>query len=1358
MANNVSLTAEQQAVMNCTDKFVLVSACPGSGKSTTLRAMRKDGDISLSFSRADAESAKNQLSGENVESGKYMRTLDSLALEALRIDGNECNTDGTDYFNGSPSNNSKLNSFSRIFYGGIGDNAFDAVNTVMKSMNKILTGYSRAVPMKTLGKYVSDYASTGILPISKKERERNPCKNSINEFILNWMRFQRYIAAVNQVQELFGLDADWNLMDTYADSKAAARWECIKRLLFNGSADVMRQYLGLDSDVSENDMRQMVAVDYARSLMGLKTNLIKGKLADIISNFDMHVNEVDWCLAWMLVENWIQIPVKNHRGGLTAPVYVDCIVRACLGLEFTREEHYNRVDDWAKKKEYPFLLDKKPIPLSGNREISLTYNISELSTAFYQLIENDIKDAADNSKEPTLLQDVADNMKFSRILVDEGQDMSEVQAKIIERFALDTNVKVVIFYDGDQSIYGFRNAVGNIAEFGEYKHATLMNLTYNFRSTAEIIAVANALRNKIQITSGKTIVPMRTEHGPIPEIRGYASAHDEALAISQWVKAKLHIWMQYDEENPSLKPVQYENIAIIVRTHSVADLIIRVLKSQLNVGVAIADKPNVKDKHGNKIRHHVYVLTDHAAKGREYSCVWVAGIDNKFWPLMRDKTKLNQREKTALHQDELKMLFVAVTRARNELVMSYAQFRTSGAETITNKDGQERENKYGQQKTGPSMFIKKSRHTYIPDNIVKRMTISKLDYRDEALKELDDRFKDFVNGKYSNIRVRDAFREDDKYIKRAKRIDECADTLDIGFFKQDDSDIPVAGITNYHRCRDRWCGIDQAMDAVELQNQLDLAMKLIQCSSRSVPVYEVQWERAGKDDRADAYGFKLDEIGNRIPVLDANDRMILVYATDAHGNVLIDANGRKIQKKSNIRTVTIPGRTNMYPSFSYTYMPNVMNDYASVAWNHMRENGVNIPTEHVNVNKGLNGHDRWLFLTITQPNIKLEDVLTKKSYGATQGGNKQIYRNPIQEQIYRVMNALNPSRRRNWARRNINGVWITCEITVKEDESGQVWLHVHCHCLLDMNKNYWNREYMRQGLKWVMSRNTGKPARGSNGKPIPVYKRDAAGNYIYKNGKKVQDSWEEWATYLQKSMQLDEPPIVRVESVSRDSRGSNTGCTDLGTMFIELTKYATKPAELFSCDKNDPDHYVSRENVNNVVRVLAEAEQGIRMKRAYGSLKFAMDEAKRIIVALQPNKEQVGRTSVVYDAHDKRYLQALDNDASIASNAYKSSAASSADPNDGVSGMPSTSPQFIPDDGYYAAVDADAASVDDLLPYESDADEQIITYVTDSSDADSMSVNESDDSGVDDDNVDSDDSSLDGDSDSGYEKYDELFE
>ena len=98
-----------------------------------------------------------------------------------------------------------------------------------------------------------------------------------------------------------------------------------------------------------------------------------------------------------------------------------------------------------------------------------------------------------------------------------------------------------------------------------------------------------------------------------------------------------------------------------------------------------------------------------------------------------------------------------------------------------------------------------------------------------------------------------------------------------------------------------------------------------------------------------------------------------------------------------------------------------------------------------------------------------------------------------------------------------------------------------------------------------------------------------------------------------------------------------------------------------------------------------------------------------------------------------------------------------ADDDVGMSVLQASEPDEL-DDGYYAAVDADAASVDDLLPYESDTDEQIITYVTDSSDVDSMFANNSDDSGADDDNVDSVDSSLDGDSDSVYERYNELFE
>ena len=129
----------------------------------------------------------------------------------------------------------------------------------------------------------------------------------------------------------------------------------------------------------------------------------------------------------------------------------------------------------------------------------------------------------------------------------------------------------------------------------------------------------------------------------------------------------------------------------------------------------------------------------------------------------------------------------------------------------------------------------------------------------------------------------------------------------------------------------------------------------------------------------------------------------------------------------------------------------------------------------------------------------------------------------------------------------------------------------------------------------------------------------------------------------------------------------------------------------------------------------------------------------------------------MFNEADKHYEEADDNEKEVSVKVFDATAAAvpmdeHADDDVDMSALQASEPDEL-DDGYYAALDADAAVVDDLLPYESDADEQIITYVSDS-----MFANNSDDSGADDDNVDSDDSSLDGDSDSGYEKYDELFE
>ena len=82
--------------------------------------------------------------------------------------------------------------------------------------------------------------------------------------------------------------------------------------------------------------------------------------------------------------------------------------------------------------------------------------------------------------------------RFAHLLVDEFQDTNIVQGRIVEQFIGAASVCAV--GDDAQSIYAFRFAhVGNILSFPEkYPQALVVRMEQNYRSTPEIVALANA--------------------------------------------------------------------------------------------------------------------------------------------------------------------------------------------------------------------------------------------------------------------------------------------------------------------------------------------------------------------------------------------------------------------------------------------------------------------------------------------------------------------------------------------------------------------------------------------------------------------------------------------------------------------------------------------------------------------------------------------------------------------------------------------------------------------------------------------------------------------------------------------------
>lgn len=84
--------------------------------------------------------------------------------------------------------------------------------------------------------------------------------------------------------------------------------------------------------------------------------------------------------------------------------------------------------------------------------------------------------------------------KFEYIQIDEGQDTSYVQLKIISLIASKTN-NLFIVADDDQSIYGFRGASSSaLLDFPKvYKDAKIYYMQENYRSTKHITTIANEL-------------------------------------------------------------------------------------------------------------------------------------------------------------------------------------------------------------------------------------------------------------------------------------------------------------------------------------------------------------------------------------------------------------------------------------------------------------------------------------------------------------------------------------------------------------------------------------------------------------------------------------------------------------------------------------------------------------------------------------------------------------------------------------------------------------------------------------------------------------------------------------------------
>jgi superfamily I DNA/RNA helicase len=245
---------------------------------------------------------------------------------------------------------------------------------------------------------------------------------------------------------------------------------------------------------------------------------------------------------------------------------------------------------------------------------------------------------------------------FDHVIVDEGQDLHATHWLMLRRLVSEGPNDLFICEDSHQRIYGERLTLG---QFGIKIVGRSRRLTLNYRTTRQNLRFALRLLKDEPVVDldgeQDTVAGYRSRlSGAEPELHGFATTNDETRFISD----TLRDWLA-EPAGPST-----DSVGVLVRTNRDRDELARDLRQAgLPVDTLSADS----ELTGTGIR----VATMHRAKGMEFARVIVAGVSHSSIPDLSAVHSAPEADRGDVEQRERLLLYVACTRARDQLVITW---------------------------------------------------------------------------------------------------------------------------------------------------------------------------------------------------------------------------------------------------------------------------------------------------------------------------------------------------------------------------------------------------------------------------------------------------------------------------------------------------------------------------------------------------------------------------------------------------------------------------------------------------------------------------------------------------------------
>ena len=341
---------------------------------------------------------------------------------------------------------------------------------------------------------------------------------------------------------------------------------------------------------------------------------------------------------------------------------------------------------------------------------------------------------------PDIAQQIRSQYRF--FVVDEYQDISPLQKHLLELWLGESNRDLCVVGDAAQTIYSFAGATPeylvNFAQ--EYPGAHTVTLSRDYRSTPQIVSLANGLVNRDKQTKKQAVkLTSMRDSGSAVHFDRYPDDEAEAAAIAKMIKERIEAG------------IPASDIAVLFRTNAQSSMfeaalahrdvkycvrgaegffkrpeVSALLKqasviarrgAQGNLGEIVAElarplgwtqqapeaqgaildrwealntlvaQAQLKEASGLSLASLVQewqelaqaqldpsgggvtLASIHSAKGLEWKTVFLAGASEGLLPITQAKSGKELAE-------ERRLSYVAVTRARDELYVSYAEKRS----------------------------------------------------------------------------------------------------------------------------------------------------------------------------------------------------------------------------------------------------------------------------------------------------------------------------------------------------------------------------------------------------------------------------------------------------------------------------------------------------------------------------------------------------------------------------------------------------------------------------------------------------------------------------------------------------------